>query len=111
MTGSHTGDSVNKEHVESLQHTHFRLPILIGSGVNEENLPDFMNTHALIVGSHFKESGHWQNDMDKKRLSSFMRKIDHLRSSSTARDQQAQVPQFVAASKDVPNNAEPLFQD
>ena len=35
---------------------------------------------ALIVGSHFKKDGYWQNELDSNRVSTFMHEVNQLRS-------------------------------
>eukprot|EP00112_Aurelia_sp_Birch-Aquarium-sp1_P025466 Seg847.5 transcript_id=Seg847.5/GoldUCD/mRNA.D3Y31 product="putative protein F13E9.13 mitochondrial" protein_id=Seg847.5/GoldUCD/D3Y31 len=81
ITGSHTGDPAKPEHISTLNDNKVKLPLLIGSGVDDKNLPDFMNAHALIVGSYFKEKGDWRNTVDPKRVSVFMDSIAELRPS------------------------------
>lgn len=48
--------------------------MLIGSGVTVENMERFLNAHGVIVGSHFKEGGHWANAVDPERVKRFMEK-------------------------------------
>ena len=78
ITGTHTGDPVKRGEIELLKSSNVQLPVLIGSGVNHENLSEFMIADGLIVGSHFKENGDWRNDIDSNRLSSFMEKLQNL---------------------------------
>lgn len=33
------------------------LPVLVGSGVTEENIQDYLAADGLIIGSHFKQDG------------------------------------------------------
>ena len=81
ITGSHTGDPAKPEHISTLNENKVKLPILVGSGVDEKNLSDFMNAHALIVGSYFKEKGEWRKTVDPERVSVFMDRIAELRLS------------------------------
>lgn len=58
------------------------LPVLVGSGVNQMNLHAFLNdSNGIIVGSDFKESGKWYNNVEEKRVISFMEVVKHLRYS------------------------------
>lgn len=45
-----------------------RLPVLVGSGVTPEQLPELLpQAAALIVGSWFKEGGDWRGKIDAER--------------------------------------------
>ena len=44
-------------------------PVLIGSGVNAENVGDYRDAYGLIIGSEFKVGGFWENEIDPKRVS------------------------------------------
>lgn len=78
LTGSSTGHAANPEHLDAV-HSQTKLPILIGSGVTEENVHQyFRQAHGLIIGSYFKEGGNWMNDLCGERVASFMNKIEEL---------------------------------
>lgn len=51
-----------------------RIPVLIGSGVTADNLQRYLDANGMIVGSHFKEGGHWANAVDPERVKRFMTK-------------------------------------
>lgn len=54
-----------------------RLPLLIGSGVTLDNVDNYANVaDALIVGSHLKIAGRWENAPDPERVQAF---IGHLK--------------------------------
>lgn len=54
---------------EVRKHIAARLPVLIGSGVTLDNMDDYVDAaDALIVGSHFKMAGRWQNALDPERV-------------------------------------------
>ncbi len=56
------------------------VPVLVGSGVSVENVQDFLpHADALIVGSHFKEQGHWARPVDRERVARFMERVRRLR--------------------------------
>ena len=82
LTGSHTGDPANSQDITVLKNNKVGIPILIGSGVDEENLSNFMSADGLIIGSHFKIDGHWKNTVDPRRVFSFMNKLSALKRSS-----------------------------
>ncbi len=68
ITGAHTGAEPNRDELETLARS-TKLPIIIGSGLNPENVNDLM-THAQagVVGSYLKEDGYWKNPICPKRL-------------------------------------------
>ena len=51
------------------------LPIVIGSGITEENYGDFMDADAFIIGSYFKTGGKWFNELDSNKIKRFMNLI------------------------------------
>ncbi|CAH1187756.1 unnamed protein product [Phyllotreta striolata] len=74
LTGTATGCAADIEELKQLK-LNINTPILIGSGVTVENAQEYHSADALIVGSHFKKHGQWQNEIEEKRLSNFMSKI------------------------------------
>lgn len=56
-----------------------KIPILVGSGVTLENVKDYLDANALIVGSYFKKEGYWANDLDPNRVRRFMDHATKLR--------------------------------
>jgi len=76
LTGTCTGAPVDIHEFRDLRGS---LPesakILIGSGVDEENVDSLKEASALIIGSHFKENGQWQNKLDPERIGRFMNKV------------------------------------
>ncbi|HEX8922704.1 MAG TPA: BtpA/SgcQ family protein [Pyrinomonadaceae bacterium] len=56
------------------------LPVLLGSGVNSDNLADYYAlADGFIVGSAFKAEGHWANPIERTRVERFMAKVQKLR--------------------------------
>lgn len=51
-----------------------RIPVLIGSGVTYENFERYIDASGMIIGSHFKERGHWANVVDPQQVKRFMTK-------------------------------------
>lgn len=79
VSGSFTGAPANIEELQSLK-THSTLPVLLGSGVQLENVQAYFPLcEGMIVGSYFKKDGKWYNAVDSKRVSQFMKKIKRLR--------------------------------
>ncbi|XP_056134896.1 uncharacterized protein F13E9.13, mitochondrial [Lampris incognitus] len=56
-----------------------RTPVLIGSGVTYNNVEHYLDSNAMIIGSHFKRDGHWANTVDPERVNRFMDKVHELR--------------------------------
>lgn len=48
------------------------VPVLVGSGVNSDNVADYKNSSAVIVGSHFKRNQDWRQRINIPRLYHFM---------------------------------------
>ena len=55
------------------------IPVLIGSGVTYDNVDQYMDANAMIIGSHFKKGGYWANPVDLERMKRFMGKVKQLR--------------------------------
>ena len=78
-SGSPASKSELEQVLESLYRRDDGLPVLIGSGIDPENVSDFKRANAFIVGSYFKEDGRWQNPIDKKRVEKLLRAVQPLR--------------------------------
>lgn len=79
LSGVTTGDPVNLQELSEARAA-TKLPVLIGSGATLENLDSyFEQASALIVGSHFKRDGSWNQPIDPERVKSFMRRVVELR--------------------------------
>lgn len=53
--------------------------MLIGSGVTYDNIERYLDANGMIVGSHFKQGGHWANAVDPEQVKRLMGKIRELR--------------------------------
>ncbi len=81
VTGNATGEEASIKDVQAVIEA-VRLPVLIGSGVTEQNISDFWPyADAFIVGSYFKYDGDWQNEVELERVQAFMACVKHLRES------------------------------
>ncbi|KAH0954808.1 hypothetical protein HN011_009149 [Eciton burchellii] len=69
LTGNATGQEVNmKDLTEVRECVAARVPVLIGSGVTLDNVDNYAEVaDALIVGSHFKTAGRWENPLNPER--------------------------------------------
>merc|ERR1711962_775745 len=70
LTGSHTGAAVDMDEFRDLKEnlSSSSSRILIGSGVTEENVDSLKDASGLIIGSHFKRQGKWENGLDQDRI-------------------------------------------
>ncbi|XP_058237351.1 uncharacterized protein F13E9.13, mitochondrial [Hemibagrus wyckioides] len=78
VTGPSTGVQANPQELTEVMRS-VQIPVLIGSGVTQENMEDYLQADALIVGSHFKSGGRWENGVDPVRVKRFMEKVQKLR--------------------------------
>lgn len=79
VTGSVTGAPPQIADVREAK-SHCRLPVMLGSGVDVNNLATFYpEADGFIVGSHFKVDGHWANPVDARRVEAFMAQVRELR--------------------------------
>jgi hypothetical protein len=78
LTGSATGVPPNPTLLQEVRAA-VECPVVIGSGVTADNCAEFTDASALIVGSHFKVGGRWDNEIEQKRVTEFMRNINTLR--------------------------------
>lgn len=72
VTGVATGDAPQSADVLAVKKK-TRLPVYLGSGVTAANLKSFFATaDGFIVGSEFKQGGHWARGVEAKRVEKFM---------------------------------------
>ena len=71
-TGQRTGDSATLEEIDTIRGA-TRLPVLVGSGVTEDNVGDILTrVDGVIVASSLKHDGVWWNPVDPKRVRAFV---------------------------------------
>ena len=71
-TGQRTGDSATMDELRAIA-AGTALPVLVGSGVNPDNVCDILGVaDAVIVASFLKQDGVWWNPVDPDRLRIFM---------------------------------------
>ena len=72
VTGSHTGHAVDLAQLREVRGA-TELPLLVGSGVNPENLKEiFEYADAVIVGSSIKKDGSWSQALDSSRCQALL---------------------------------------
>lgn len=81
VTGAVTGDAPQPADVRAVK-ARTRLPVLLGSGVTAVNLQRHFNAaDGFIVGSEFKQGGHWSRAVEARRVEKFMAAHQRLASS------------------------------
>ncbi|XP_010889715.1 uncharacterized protein F13E9.13, mitochondrial isoform X2 [Esox lucius] len=78
ITGTATGVQADPKELRDVAES-VRLPVLIGSGVTSDNVEQYLDASAMIIGSHFKKGGVWANAVDAERVKRFMGKVHALR--------------------------------
>ncbi|MBD3237842.1 MAG: BtpA/SgcQ family protein [Candidatus Eisenbacteria bacterium] len=74
LTGRRTGQPVDRRVLEQLHRSLARLPRIVGSGVQAENLADYWaDASAFIIGSAFRRGGRPGRALDPDRLHRLMR--------------------------------------
>ena len=82
VTGASTGSEADLDEVRAVRRA-VDFSVLVGSGVTLENVDRYLpHAHGLIVGSHFKTGGLWQNPVEPRRVRAFMDRVGRLRSGS-----------------------------
>lgn len=84
VTGVSTGDEASSVELLRVRRTVPQVPVLIGSGVTLDNVANYIDAAALIVGSHFKEGGHWSGKVDLGRVRAFCSRVRQLRDRPAA---------------------------
>ena len=65
LTGRSTGAPADLEELARVKAA-VGLPVVVGSGVTVANVHEYLpHADALIVGSHFKEQGHWTRPVER----------------------------------------------
>ena len=66
VSGVATGEPANPDEVAAVANA-VSVPTLIGSGISTDNINEFAQADAFIVGSSIKKDGKWWNPMDLDR--------------------------------------------
>jgi membrane complex biogenesis BtpA family protein len=74
ITGSHTGSPAELDDIVAARVA--GLPVLVGSGVDEDNAPELSRVaEGLIVGTALKVDGDWRQPVDQQRVSALARAL------------------------------------
>jgi uncharacterized protein len=75
VTGNVTGEAPKIADVEEAK-AHCRAPVLLGSGIDADNIIDFYQAaDGFIIGSYFKADGRWANPVDAGRVRRLMTRV------------------------------------
>lgn len=85
VTGQRTGDSAKLDELQAVSDA-TKLPVLVGSGVNPDNIASiFDDADAVIVASALKHGGSWWNAVDPAPLAQFMAVVRQVRQTHGVR--------------------------
>ena len=83
VTGTMTGVPPKVEDVIKVKKATPERPVLLGSGVNIDNVKTFLKyADGAIVGTYFKVNGITQNPVDVERVKKFMRIVKEIRKTA-----------------------------
>lgn len=78
-TGNRTGDPTEISELELIKNN-TELPVIIGSGLNEENVNKIMKTaDGAIVGTSLKKDGCWWKPVQAEKVKSLIDEVNKLR--------------------------------
>lgn len=78
VTGQRTGDPADLNELQTIKKAS-SLPVLVGSGVNEENIQDILSVaDGCIVASSLKKDGAWWNPVDVGQVKALMQKVSTI---------------------------------
>ncbi|KAM7283296.1 uncharacterized protein ISCGN_000415 [Ixodes scapularis] len=83
LTGTATGQPPSFPDLKEVK-SQVEGPVLLGSGIDVGNIEAFFSADAVIVGSSFKQNGHWRGTLDPARVNAFMKSIYRLRQKSSS---------------------------
>ncbi|UCG31849.1 MAG: BtpA/SgcQ family protein [Phycisphaerales bacterium] len=82
VTGDETGRPARPDHLRLVKES-TRLPVLVGSGITLESLPDLApDADGFIVGSYLKRRGLWSNPPDPDRVRAMVQAVARHRVAS-----------------------------
>jgi predicted TIM-barrel enzyme len=77
VSGLATGQPADPGEVRSVSKA-VAIPTIIGSGITAENISQFADADAFIVGSSIKKDGYWPNPIDPDRAAALARAFADL---------------------------------
>lgn len=83
LTGTATGQPPSFPDLKEVK-SQVEGPVLLGSGIDVGNIEAFFSADAVIVGSSFKQNGHWRGTLEPARVNAFMKSIYRLRQKSSS---------------------------
>jgi membrane complex biogenesis BtpA family protein len=75
ISGVATGQPTDPDEVNAVGSA-VSVPTIVGSGITAENIHDYQNADALIVGSSIKQDGLWMNPIDRERARALVRAFE-----------------------------------
>ncbi|MEM2212722.1 MAG: BtpA/SgcQ family protein [Candidatus Nezhaarchaeales archaeon] len=86
VTGETTGRAPGLEQVKAVKKVLPNTPVLVGSGVNEENVQEYLKLcDGVIVGTSLKTGGATENPVDLAKVKALIAKANPLTKLSTRR--------------------------
>lgn len=81
ITGKKTGGETEPEDVKRVRNQLPEIPLIVGSGVKENNLHKYFpnNADAVIIGTSLKKYGNTEEKVDPKKVREFIKAINHYR--------------------------------
>lgn len=80
ITGRKTGGDTNPDDIRRVREALPELPLVVGSGVTEENVDNYISmVDAIIIATSLNFGGKVEEEPDPSKISSFMNKINRLR--------------------------------
>ena len=79
VTGTATGQATRPEEIVEVRSA-TKLPVVVGSGVTPDRVTRLLQAaDALIVGSYYKQGGHWANPPDPERAARLVAEVERAR--------------------------------
>ncbi|MEM7660104.1 MAG: BtpA/SgcQ family protein [Bacteroidota bacterium] len=76
VTGTATGVAANLEEIAAVKAA-VKLPVWVGSGVTLDNVKGYLAVcDGLVIGSWFKEDGHWSKPVEEERVKRLMEMVE-----------------------------------
>ena len=83
ITGRKTGGDTNPEDIRRVRTALPELPLVVGSGVNEENVDNYISmVDAIIIATGLNIGGKVEAEPDPSRINSFMSKVKAYRKNN-----------------------------
>ncbi|XP_050521851.1 uncharacterized protein F13E9.13, mitochondrial [Daktulosphaira vitifoliae] len=77
VTGNATGHPAEPQDVLDVKQS-VQVPVLVGSGITVCNVHKYLGVDGFIIGSHFKQSGKWENELDETSIKNLMNRINEF---------------------------------